>query len=248
MAGQRDLARKRLEQLIEIEQQSGGHLQYFEPWEATAFALEQEARDVPIWDDPKTRACAAELALSLTNADCDEPIRKAFDSFGLDPRNPFHWRRLLWYLAEAFWARSKKGAPQKWSAHQLCRLLRHFDEVRKEKENLELSEASICQRVKNRFHRAYAGISAGTIKRNPYARDPQRNLVLGHLYETYRTKMNRDAEAEHGTPLAAEIQSRIEGQALEKAIQQIALPPHRTRRKMILDPDVLYAPPTEKRF
>jgi hypothetical protein len=183
MAGQRDLARKRLEQLIKFQHFYSG------PWQETAFALEQEVRGAAIWDDPKARTCAAELALSLTSAASDEPIRKAFDSFGLDPSNPFHWRKLLWYLAEAFFGQRNLGRPKEWSADKLCHLLEHFHQVKEKEENLTLSDELICQRVKNHFHREYAGISAGTIRRNvQYARDPQRNPVLGSLCETYRRR------------------------------------------------------------
>jgi hypothetical protein len=126
-------------------------------------------------------------------------------------------------LAEAFFGSRKKGAPKKWSADRLCRLLRHFHQLRKE--NLELAEELICQLVKNRFHGQYAGFSARTVRRNlQYARDPQLNPVLGYLYENYQAQMKRKAEAKHGGPFTSEIRNRLEKGALEKAIEQIASP------------------------
>jgi hypothetical protein len=226
MVGQRDLASKRLEQLIEFENQYGGLItQYFEPWEATAFALEQEASDVPIWQNPKARFFAADAALKLTSAEYNEPIRKAFDTFGLDPRNPFHWRKLLWYLAQAFFGKPNLRRPKTWSSDRWCRLLQHFHEV--STSDPRLTEQSVCQLVKNRFDKHYRGIDGQTIRRNlQYARDPQRNPVLEHCYESYR----RNAVAKHDGPLTAEIQKRLESDALKSAIQQISCPQRHKRR------------------
>jgi hypothetical protein len=224
MAGQRDLARKRLEQLIEF-----GERWYPAPWEETAFALEQEGKDGSIWNDPRNRTCAAERAVSLPSAEADEPLRRAFEAFGLDPRNPFHWRRLAWYLSEALFGESGRGHPPTWTAEPLCRLLERFHNERKK--NPGLTDESICQLVKNNFHREYSGIGAGTLRRKLQdARDLQRNAVLRGLYESFQAGMKREAEAEHGSPLSAEMLQRIEDQALQEAIEQIAAP-HRNQRR-----------------
>ena len=220
MVGQRDLASKRLEQLVKSEHLYGGPIpQYFEPWEATAFALAQEATDDPIWQNPQLRSFAADAALKLTSAEYNEPIRKAFDTFSLDPRNPFHWRKLLWYLAQAFFGEPNLGRPKTWGSDRLCRLLQHFQQM--SSSDHSLSEAAVCQKVKNRFDKEYRGVDAQTIRRNlQYARDPQHNPVLGHLYEFYR----HNAVAKHDGPLTAELQKRLELKALNSAIRQISCP------------------------
>ena len=223
MVGQRDLASKRLEQLIEFEHRYGGPIhQYFEPWEATAFALEQEASDVSIWQNPQARFFAADAALKLTGAEYNEPIRKAFDTFGLDPRNPFHWRKLLWYLAQAFFGKPDLGRPKTWGSDRWCRLLQHFHKV--STSNPHLTEQTVCQLVKNRFDEEYRGVKTRTILRNlQYARDPQQNLVLGHLYKSYK----RIAVAKHDGPLTAPLQKRLESDAVKSAIRQISFPQRR---------------------
>jgi hypothetical protein len=66
------------------------------------------------WNDPAQRALGAHEALLLNLGELDEPIRKAFDAFGYDPLNPFHWRKLIWHFANAHFARPpKKGPPTK---------------------------------------------------------------------------------------------------------------------------------------
>src|SRR6266849_9401211 len=47
------------------------------------------------WSDQKTRAAHASAALTLREVPPDEPLRKAFKAFGLDPANPWNWRLLL---------------------------------------------------------------------------------------------------------------------------------------------------------
>jgi hypothetical protein len=65
------------------------------------------------WTDRRLREAAANKALTLGDTPSDNSLRKAFEQFGLDPRDPFDWRSLLDSFADAHFARVS-GAPPKW--------------------------------------------------------------------------------------------------------------------------------------
>jgi hypothetical protein len=64
---------------------------------------------------PELRALEADRATTLGPDICDRPddavIRTAFTAWKLDPRNPWHWRVVLYYLADAHFPRGPKWAP-----------------------------------------------------------------------------------------------------------------------------------------
>jgi hypothetical protein len=90
-----------------------------------AFAAEAKFTNAN-WDDAETRAAAASHALSID--DQDIAIKKAFETFELDPKDPFHWRKLIAYFADVHFGESQKGpgAPKVWSDRRLCQLLADF--------------------------------------------------------------------------------------------------------------------------
>jgi hypothetical protein len=73
------------------------------------------------WNLPVQRAIAAHQALTLVQS--DRPLKKAFEAFGLDPRNPFEWPKLLGYFAAAHYGSKGRGAPTKWTEERMCRFL-----------------------------------------------------------------------------------------------------------------------------
>jgi hypothetical protein len=105
--------------LVELEQ--------YGPFEREGFALD--------WDScsPEVRARYANQATTLGSLkDSDEtaldysrndaPIREAFYKFCLDPKDPWHWRLLLYYLADAHFG-GRKPKRRKWSPEDLSALL-----------------------------------------------------------------------------------------------------------------------------
>jgi hypothetical protein len=79
----------------------------------------------PDYSDVWHRRIAADLALSLSNRPIDASLRKAFEEFRLDPKDPFDWLDLLRTLAEILFEvpaanssnkppANSSGAPRKW--------------------------------------------------------------------------------------------------------------------------------------
>jgi len=103
------------------------------------------------WEDSAKRAKAANCALQLD--ELDEPLNKAFKTFNLDPRNPFHWRKLLAYFSEAHFGSKqiKRGANKVWSDDRLCQLLSDFDQVKSRRmlvPGSTISDFEVCSWLK----------------------------------------------------------------------------------------------------
>src|SRR5262245_6857141 len=82
------------------------------------------------WSSKTIWTKAAKDALNLDKKfddKADITIRKAFEKFKLDARNPFNWRMLLGYYARAH---PSRGQPKKWSSERLCELLRDISAAR----------------------------------------------------------------------------------------------------------------------
>src|SRR5215475_10303452 len=56
--------------------------------------------------------------------------KRAFQTFGLNPQNPYHWARLSFILLDLHFSGRKAGKPPKWSSKELCALLRAIAAVR----------------------------------------------------------------------------------------------------------------------
>ena len=132
MPRKQDLSAQRLRKHIEMETNPLAHalgLVNDAALQGAAYKAAQEFRETD-WDDVAQRSLAAHYALSLD--DLDKPLKKAFKAFGLDPRNPFHWRKLLAYFSDAHFASQRRRGPQElWSDDRLCQLLRDFDQIRR---------------------------------------------------------------------------------------------------------------------
>jgi hypothetical protein len=105
MASKKDSASKRLRRAIE-RARSPNPLR----------ALLRRPPDAD-WTDQRLREVAANIALTLCDTPGDSSLRKAFEQFGLDPRNPFDWRSLLHSFANAHFDEPARvlGAPPKWN-------------------------------------------------------------------------------------------------------------------------------------
>ncbi len=97
---------------------------------------------------------------------------KAFKAFGLSPRNPHHWRRLLSCLAEVIYA-ERRGAPIKWTAAKQLGLLADADSVQRHNESL--TQEQIWSRLK-RMNPAYKNMSFDNWRRR--YRQASRALAL----------------------------------------------------------------------
>jgi hypothetical protein len=181
------------------------------------------------WDDAETRAAAASHALSID--DQDIAIKKAFETFALDPKNPFHWRKLIAYFADVHFGESQKGpgAPKVWSDRRLCQLLADFHYIKSRRTRLAGSGAdsdlAICKILQNDPRRGAAyppELSPKTICRKLQdARDPNRNGLLGtvvaDVMASFEAKLNRLKP-----PLQRRLQKMIRKAAVSSAVISIS--------------------------
>jgi hypothetical protein len=105
-------------------------------------------------------------------------LRAAFEAFRLDPKNDAHRRLLLALFAEAYFVASRpRGGIEYWDSRKLCQLLADFAAVKKT--NPDVSDGKICELVKKKFAKRYAGQSATTLRRKLQdARNPAKNWYL----------------------------------------------------------------------
>jgi hypothetical protein len=148
-----------------------------------------------------------------------EPIRRAFDKFGLNPSNPFAWRLLIFIFAEVHFGshRSAAGAPTKWTGKRWCDLLSDFNQM--QERHPKESEAAICGFLKKdrELRQGYSQVSAATIRRNlQYARDPKRNEFLKKMAEYHAEELLVSANA------APARHQEIRQKALKKTLQRIS--------------------------
>src|SRR5262249_28919101 len=152
MASRRYSASERLKESIEVARNPL-------PPERSLIALGREFGIIPEapqaridWNDPAQRALGAHEALLLNPGELEEPIRKAFDAFGYDPLNPFHWRKLIWHFANAHFPPppKKRGPPTKWNDVRWCKLLSDFGEM-KALSRANAPDSEVCINIKKRF-------------------------------------------------------------------------------------------------
>jgi hypothetical protein len=186
MASRRDSASARLKEFIEAARNPLPPEQTLIGM-AREFGMIPEAPQVRIdWNDPAQHARGAHEALRPDLDEFEEPIRKAFDAFGYDPLDPFHWRKLLLAFAYAHFLPPRKGgAPKKWDDVRWCKLLSDFGEV-KASSRPNASDTEVCINIKKAFAQRYARENAGTLRRNlQYARDPSRNGILAYYRDLF---------------------------------------------------------------
>ena len=128
------------------------------------------------WTNPEERGEHANAALTLYKN--DKVMIKTFEKFGLDPANPYHWRRLLGHLCDVVYVRGR-GRPKKWDAQRQAHLLADFDS--KKEQYPSLTELGVC--AKMRTIQLYSRMSAKTLARRladaRKARGPALRLVRG---------------------------------------------------------------------
>jgi hypothetical protein len=168
-------------------------------WFGSEFGMIPEAPQMRIdWNDPAQRALGAHEALLLNLGELDEPIRKAFDAFGYDPLNPFHWRKLISHFANAHFppllrkALQRNGTMLDGASYCLTSA-----EVKASRPNA--SDNEVCINVKKRFRQRYETVEAATLRRNlQYARDPSRNGILAHFRDRFAVQIREWAITQPG--------------------------------------------------
>ena len=127
----RDPAAKRLQKSIELEvcSKNLAHLLAGRPGLLGQIFREQEEQRLFDWNDPVKRAVAAHYVLRIAQPDAS--LKKAFEVFDLDPRNPFEWRKLIAYLAEVLFGSKARGAPKKWDGKRMLQFTADFMRIRR---------------------------------------------------------------------------------------------------------------------
>jgi hypothetical protein len=118
------------------------------------------------WNDQQERAISANIALTLDRT--DSTLRKAFKTFGLDPKNPLNWRYLLLYLADILFKRPPRGTPPKWTADRWMEFKKHEAIARTclaSNGRKSPSQERVAEFLKEQFKQHYGHLSPGTIRR-----------------------------------------------------------------------------------
>lgn len=190
----------------------------------------QEFRETD-WNDVAQRSLAAHYALSLD--DLDKPLKKAFQAFGLDPRNPFHWRKLLAYFCDVhFDPRQRRRGPQKlWSDGRLCQLLQDFDQIKRQRTLVpgsKISDLEVCKWLKRHssLGKTYAEFRVKTVLRNlQRARNPRENCLLGEMVsivaEPFIAQLHA-ASDERGIVLDEKWERQVRSRTLEQVIKAVS--------------------------
>jgi len=227
-----DLSALRLRKHIDMETNPLAHalnLVNEAALQGAAYKAAQTFRETD-WDDVARRSRAAHYALSLD--DLDKPLKKAFEVFGLDPRNPFHWRKLLAYFSDAHFASQRRRGPQElWSDGRLCQLLQDFDRIKRQLlvvPGSKIGDLELCERLKRHssLGKTYAQFSAKTVLRNlQRARNPTENCLLGEtvakVAEPIIAKLRAAAKKE-GIVLDQKWEREVRSRALKQVIKVIS--------------------------
>jgi hypothetical protein len=231
MPRKQDLSAQRLRKHIEMQTNPLAHalgLVNEAALQGAAYKAAQTFRETD-WDDVAQRSLAAHYALSLD--DLDKPLKKAFEVFGLDPRNPFHWRKLLAYFSDAHFASQRRRGPQElWSDDRLCQLLRDFDRIKRQLlvvPGSKIGDLELCERLKRHstLNKTYAEFSAKTVLRNlQRARNPRENCLLGEMVSKVAAPIIaklRAAAKKGGVVLDQKLEREVRSMALKQVIKAI---------------------------
>ena len=118
------------------------------------------------WNDERQREIAANIALTLHPT--DSVLRKAFKTFGLDHKNPLHWRILLKVLVDVHFNRPHRGTPPKWNPDRWLQFESHVAIARTclaKNGDKPPSQERIAEFLKEQFREYYRHLSATTIRR-----------------------------------------------------------------------------------
>jgi hypothetical protein len=175
------------------------------------------------WNDPGVRSQAALVALDLDSypSDANKSVRKAFEEFQLDCRNPYHWRYLLEYYVGAH---IPPGRPPEWTSKALCMLLRRISATREKYPHLK--GRSVIYRALVKRGEPYAGKKTDYLKYgHRLALDPKHNEIL---------RMHRDAFVQEAKTIYREtegigdvppaIEDRFRVLALDHALVKLGAP------------------------
>jgi hypothetical protein len=176
------------------------------------------------WSDQTVWTEAARDALNLDEKIDDKgdiAIRKAFENFKLDPRNPFNWRRLLSFYVQAHVSR---GQPKKWNSERLCELLRNISDARQNRPKAKRSEIyrSLIKKP------PYKGKSESYLKHgHRLALDPKHNEILRINFDRQFQDfidITRWQYREKGMAVPLPVEQEIKSFALNKALKAIGAP------------------------
>jgi hypothetical protein len=93
---------------------------------------------------------------ALTLGDEDRDIRRAFDFFKLDPKNPFSWRLLIEYFSYVEFFEKPKGtagAKPKWTPQSLLQLESEIKERKLEKVRADKLGPKLSKDKSSKFYR-----------------------------------------------------------------------------------------------
>jgi hypothetical protein len=179
-----------------------------------------------------TRAARTALDLdSCFNEKWNRPVRKAFNDFGLDPRDPYHWRLLITLYVGAH---AGRGRPPEWNSESLCNLLRKISEARAIRPNANQSE---IYRSLTKPKAAYSGKTVDYLKHgHRLALNLDRNEILckaRDLVASGYVDVVRVSYQEKGRTVTASDESRIKESesVLDEALKLIGAPRGRWIKK-----------------
>lgn len=181
------------------------------------------------WGDKTLRERAAHLALQLDDEDAF--LKQAFREFHLDPRDPFHWRKLLAYFAEAHYGlRTSRGPTKLWSEDRLCQLLQDFDRVKSQRRvvpGTKVSDLETCRWLKRHstLGAKYAELSAAALLRTlQRARIPSVNHRLERIVSAVEERIFEQIRAlpKEGRYTRAQLERQVKSMALKEAIRAIS--------------------------
>jgi hypothetical protein len=175
------------------------------------------------WNNPTDWAKGAQHALDLDSAsdESNTLLKKAFEKFGLDWHDPYHWRLLLQLYVQAHVPR---GRPTEWTDERLCALLHHINDARRANRNLKRREEIYRLLVKRGA--PYAGKNTDYVEYgHKKALDPKSNKTL----RMYRDEFVREAMYVHrasynNNEAPPAVKQKIEEIALDDALTKIGAP------------------------
>jgi hypothetical protein len=129
------------------------------------------------FDNDVMHAAASRCSLRLDKADeNDAAMLSAFETAGLDHRNPLDWRTLLSLFAEAHFGKIRTK-PQKWDVAALLDVLTDYREV--QRSDPGLSDVKICTLLQTKSK--YSNYTLDALRKLVrHARSPKYNVLLRH--------------------------------------------------------------------
>jgi hypothetical protein len=106
-----------------------------------------------------------------------QSVNKAFAQAGLDPKNPIHWKILVYLFAFAHFGQwPGRGRQREWTGQRYAQLKSDFQKVRDEKPTI--SSIEVCRILKKRHGDRYGCSAERLDKEVKKAYDPKFNTTL----------------------------------------------------------------------